>query len=162
MRDLLEWVDAQPFWLLVVIFFAWIFVRAHVIYGVGRAAAAGVLGARVAALTERPGMTRARAGFDRVGLAIIPLSFLVAGLTFATQLTAGVMQLRWPRYLVAMVPGCLVWAVLTATIGTLALGAVLRLWDAPVAVQALVAALVLTAVGAWVVLRRRRAERECV
>ena len=33
MRDLLEWVDAQPFWLLVVIFFAWIFVRAHVIYG---------------------------------------------------------------------------------------------------------------------------------
>ncbi|KNX39354.1 hypothetical protein VV01_09890 [Luteipulveratus halotolerans] len=156
---MLEWIDDQPFGLLVALLFCWIFVRANTIYAVGRAATSGRLGARVTAVTQRPGMQRAQAGFNRVGLAIVPVSFLMAGLTFATQLTAGVMRLPWPRYLLAMIPGCIAWSVLTATVGTLALGAVLRLWDAPLGVRIAVATVVAAAIAAYVV-RRRRAPSE--
>lgn len=153
LRDFLEWVDRQPFALLASILFCWIFLRAQIIYWVGRGAAGGALGSRLAGFTAKPRMLRAREVFTRVGWPLIPFSFLVAGLLFATQLTAGIMRMPWHRYLAAMIPGCILWAVMSATIGTLAVSALLSLSEAPAGVRwaTLAGVVVFIAVVVWLI-----------
>ncbi|MHA3947934.1 DedA family protein [Cellulomonas bogoriensis] len=107
-----QWVQEGPFAVLYTFLLVVVFFRAQGTYWVGRAAAAGTLRSRWARLFSSPQMERATAAIDRWGLPIIPLSFLTVGFQTAVNAGAGFLRLRWYRYTLAMIPGCLAWALI--------------------------------------------------
>lgn len=101
--------------LLVVVFF-----RAQGTYWLGRALTHGVIKAqdregfmgRVARWFNGPVPRKGAALLDRWGLIIIPLCFLTVGVQTAVNAGAGVVRLKWRTYTMAMIPGCIAWALI--------------------------------------------------
>lgn len=157
------WVQDGPFPLLYGFLLVVVFLRAQGTYWVGRAVAAGTLRSRWAAHVDGPRTRRAIASIDRWGLPIIPLSFLTIGFQTAVNAGAGVIRMRWLRYTLAMIPGCLVWAAIYSLGGLAAFQAAAALAArSPWALAAVI--LLLLGAGVALVLRsrRRRSERESV
>lgn len=95
----------------------------------------------------------------RWGLPVIPFSFLTVGFQTVVNAGAGLLRLPWWKYTLAMIPGCLAWALIYSTIG-------FAVWEAAIAAAAGsplgiagMVALVLVLVATVVVRRRRRAAR---
>lgn len=105
---------------LIVFLFCMVFPRAQATYWLGRLAASGALTGRgredwrgrVAAWFEGPVPSKGAALLERWGLVIIPLCFLTVGIQTAVNAGAGLVRLRWHTYTLAMLPGCVAWAVL--------------------------------------------------
>ncbi len=154
-----EWLRDQPFALAVAILMGIVFCRAQATYWLGRLARAGVRRTRLSTYLEGARGNRATQLLDRYGLPAITLSFLTVGIQTAVNGSAGLLGITWIRYTIAMVPGCLAWALIYATVGFAALEAwfalAARSAYAPWAALALVAAIVVTVV---VVRRRRRGQ----
>ena len=158
-----SWVQDGPFALVYAFLLVVVFLRAQGTYWIGRAVAAGMLRTRWSRHFTGPRVTRAIGSIERWGWPIIPLSFLTIGFQSAVNAGAGVIRMHWVRYTLAMIPGCLVWALVYALGG-------LAAFQAAVAIAArspwmLVAVVVLLGivVTAFVLrARRRRAERESV
>lgn len=158
-----QWVQDGPFAVLYAFLLVVVFLRAQATYWLGRAVAAGMLRTRWSRHFTGPRVTRAIGSIERWGWPIIPLSFLTIGFQSAVNAGAGVIRMRWIRYTLAMVPGCLVWALVYSLGGLAAFQAGVALaarspWAlvaAIVVVAAVVVALVLRA-------RRRRGQRESV
>ncbi|MBO1750691.1 hypothetical protein J4G33_02625 [Actinotalea sp. BY-33] len=149
------WIREGPFALVYGFLLVVVFCRAQGTYWLGRAIAAGALRSRWSAAMSGPRMTRAVDAIDRWGLPVIPLSFLTVGFQTTVNAAAGFLRIRWVRYTVAMVPGCLAWALIY-TVGGLAAfeaGAAL-LARSPWALA--VGVLLVLLVGAALVLRHRR------
>lgn len=53
----------------------------------------------------------------RRGWPVIPFSFLTVGFQTVANMAAGVIRMAWPKYTAAMIPGCVAWALIYATIG---------------------------------------------
>lgn len=49
---------------------------------------------------------------EKWGLLIIPLCFLTVGIQTAVNAGAGIVRMKWQRYTLAMLPGCIAWAIL--------------------------------------------------
>ena len=49
---------------------------------------------------------------DKWGLIIIPLCFLTVGIQTAVNAGAGLVSMKWRTYTLAMIPGCIAWAIL--------------------------------------------------
>lgn len=157
------WVQDGPFWLVYGFLLVVVFLRAQATYWVGRAVAAGTLRSRWAAHVDGPRTRRAIASIDRWGLPIIPLSFLTIGFQTAVNAGAGVIRMHWPRYTLAMVPGCLVWAAIYALGGLAAFeGAASLAARSPWALAAVVVLLLGGGLALVLRARRRRQERESV
>lgn len=115
--------------------FGWIYVffvfgaasRSQAMYWVGRGAAEGTLRTRFTRMLDGRHMQQARRAVERWGMPIVPLSFLTVGFQSAIQITAGLLRIGWVRFTVWSVPGWLVWALVYATGGTVALWAILEL-----------------------------------
>ena len=158
-----SWVQSGPFalvygFLLVVVFF-----RAQATYWIGRAVAAGAVRSRWARYVQGPRVRRATEVIDRWGLPVIPLSFLTIGFQTAVNAGAGLLRIRWVRYTVAMIPGCLVWAAVYAVGGLAAFEAGVALAArSPWALAAAVLVVGLLAAAVVVVARRRRAASRSV
>lgn len=157
------WLRDQPFGILLVSLMVIVFCRAQATYWLGRLARAGANRTRLSRYLEGGRGNRATQLLDRYGLPAITLSFLTVGLQTAINATAGVLGIRWPRYTVAMLPGCLAWALIYATVGFAALEAWVALaahspyapWIAVLVVVAVVVAVVL-------IRRRRRAQTSVI
>lgn len=150
------WVTDQPFAIAFAILFGIVFARAQATYWAGRGANAGGRRTRLAARLEGERMARATDAVTRWGWPLITVSFLTVGFQTVANAAAGVVRMPWPKYTLAMIPGCLAWAAVYATIGAAASG----LWAA-LAEQAdwapwAVVAVLVAAVIAMVVLRRHR------
>lgn len=156
-----SWVTSQPFvlafgFLLIVVFF-----RAQGTYWIGRGARAGAMQTRLAGRLTGPRMTRATAALNKWGWPLVTVSFLTVGLQTVVNAAAGIARMRWPRYTLAMLPGCAAWAAIYATVGLAAFEAWVALsvrsawapWTIP-------AVLVPAAVIFVVRLRRRRADHD--
>ncbi|CRH94742.1 Uncharacterised protein [Chlamydia trachomatis] len=88
---------------------------------------------------------------DKWGLIIIPLCFLTVGIQTAVNAGAGLVSMKWRTYTLAMIPGCIAWAILYG-MGMLAiwmalLGAVAGSWWGRTGVLAIAA--VAIGVIAW-------------
>lgn len=123
-----EWASSGPP-LIVFLFFVVLF-RAQGTYWLGRLAAAGSLAAgtllrppeergrggrllaRLAGWFNGPTPRRGAALLERWGLIIIPLCFLTVGIQTAVNAGSGVVRLRWRTYTLAMIPGCVAWALM--------------------------------------------------
>ncbi|MDN6795470.1 MAG: hypothetical protein L0L69_10550 [Propionibacterium sp.] len=115
--------------LIVFLFFVVLF-RAQGTYWLGRLAAAGSLaaGTHMKAPEERgpvgrvmarmvdwfngPTPRKGAALLERWGLVIIPLCFLTVGIQTAVNAGSGVVRLKWRTYTLAMIPGCIAWALM--------------------------------------------------
>ncbi len=64
-----------------------------------------------------PGMDKAGAFLDKWGFIGIPVSFLTIGFQSMVNASAGYSRMRWDLYTVAIVPGCVVWAILYGGLG---------------------------------------------
>ncbi|MFV0458387.1 MAG: DedA family protein [Actinomycetales bacterium] len=151
------WLDGLPFGVAIATLFVIVLARAQATYWLGRLARSGAHRTRVAAMLEGPRGRRASELLDRYGLPAITLSFLTVGLQTAINAGAGVLGIRWPRYTLAMLPGCLAWATIYATIGFAAFEAWLKL--AATSMWAAWLGLALVLLLAVVLWRRHRARR---
>lgn len=150
-----------PFALAVAALFAIVLCRAQGTYWIGRAIAAGV--------TTRPWARRLVSGetaergialLHRWGPFAVTLSFLTVGAQTVINAAAGLVRMPWVRYTLFMVPGCLAWAFLYATIGLaafLALAAAAA--GSPLGVAVIVVAAALVAFLVWRTRRRRPTAR---
>jgi membrane protein DedA with SNARE-associated domain len=64
---------------------------------------------------------------NRWGAPVVTLSFLTVGFQTVANAAAGLTRMPFLRYLLAMLPGCVAWAFLYATVGLAAVGAAVAL-----------------------------------
>ncbi|RNL84851.1 DedA family protein [Halostreptopolyspora alba] len=148
-------LEGRPMWLVYSALFVIVFVRTQVTYWIGRGVDAGVRRTRYAArLGGR--LERAQRLINRFGPPAITVSYATWGVQTAAHLAAGAMRMHFPRYLMAMLPGCALWAAIYSLGGM----AVLVVWwnaflSSP-ALATIVSLVVAAAVVTLVVVRRRR------
>jgi len=180
MAGIPESISEGPWWGIFLFLCAVVFLRAQATYWVGwwlrRGAASGadhdsmveVSDEQSADSAHRPtrraqfarrfsgaAWDRAQRFVERWGYIGIPLSFLTIGFQTMVNAAAGFTRMRWDLYTVAMIPGCLAWAAIYATLGV----GLLEAWNtSPWLFAAMGAALIGLAWGltAW---RRKVAPR---
>ncbi len=151
-----SWLDGKPFAITFVVLFAIVLLRAQGTYWLGRGVTAGVLHTRFASRITGPRTTKAIASLNRWGLPLVTVSFLTIGFQTVINGAAGLIRMPWVRYTIAMLIGCVAWALIYATVGIAAFEAALALAArSPWALLALLAA-VIGVVVAVIVVRRRR------
>ncbi len=117
----------EGIWLFPFLFMV-VLSRAQMTYWLGRAAASGAVRASgrsgflgaIARWFEGPVPRKGAALLDKWGIIVIPLCFLTVGVQTAVNAGAGLVRMRWSTYTIAMIPGCILWALLYG-LGTLAL-----------------------------------------
>ncbi|MEK6345041.1 MULTISPECIES: VTT domain-containing protein [Curtobacterium] len=151
-----SFLDDLPFWPLVATLLVIVFCRAQATYWLARLAVSGASRSRWGRWLDSAAVRRGSALLDRFGLPVVSVSFLTVGLQTVLNAAAGVARVPWWRYTVAMLIGCVAWALVYATVGLALFWAVLAAFaGSPWGVVAI--ALVVAAGGVgWVVLRRRR------
>ncbi|MBB4735980.1 membrane protein DedA with SNARE-associated domain [Micrococcus cohnii] len=153
---MIAWIESLPLGLSVGFFWTLAVLRSLLVFGLGRAAAAGAERSRVRRVLDGPGYARARVFADRFGPWAIPLCYLTIGLQTAVIVSAGAARMRWRRFLPAMAVGTFVWGLVYGTVGMAIVWAVLGAAVGEPWAWALLAA----AAGALlVILVRRRALR---
>src|SRR5689334_482736 len=121
------WFEGMPFGIAVVALFVIVLLRAQATYWIGRGVIAGALRTRFAGRLSGPRFTRAIALLNRYGPPVVTVSFLTVGFQTVANAAAGLIRMPWIRYTIAMVIGCVMWALIYATIGFAALDAALAL-----------------------------------
>lgn len=149
-----DWWDGKPLLTAVAVLFGIVFVRAQLTYWIARGIAQGARRSRWADRLDGPKITRATALINRWGPPVVTVSFLTVGFQTVANAAAGLTRMPVGRYLLAMIPGCLAWAFVYATVGIAAVEAAVAL--AVRSPWALVLLLVLAVVAVAVLVQRRR------
>lgn len=96
----------------------------------------------------------------RWGLLVVPVCYLTVGFQSMVQAGAGVLRITWWKYALAQIPGAIAWGAIYSTIG-------FAVWEAALAAAAgspagiaVIAVLLLAAIGGVLALRRRRRVRQ--
>lgn len=105
-----SWFDGAPFWIAFAALFGIVFVRAQATHWAGRGMTAGARRTRLVERIDNPRTTRVTDALNRWGAPLVTLSFLTIGFQTAINAAAGITRMPWPRFTLAMVPGCLAWA----------------------------------------------------
>jgi membrane protein DedA with SNARE-associated domain len=157
---MMDFTKDLPFPLAVTVLFVVVLLRASATYWLGRAAYAGAGRTRAhQALASRRFQT-AQSWIGRWGAPVITLSFLTIGFQTAVNLAAGVIRMPLRRYLPAMAVGCVLWAVLYATVGFVTIEALGRLYElSPVTAKVLLVLLILGLSG-FIALQIRNSKEE--
>jgi membrane protein DedA with SNARE-associated domain len=157
---MMDFTRDLPFPLAVTVLFVVVLLRASATYWLGRAAHAGAGRTRAQkALASRRFLT-AQSWIGRWGAPVITLSFLTIGFQTAVNLAAGVIRMPLRRYLPAMAVGCVLWAVLYATVGFVTIEALSRLYElSPVTATVLLVLLIL-GLGGFIALQIRNSKEE--
>ncbi len=153
-----DWYDGKPFAVTVMVLFVIVLLRAQGTYWLARAVRAGVLKTSLATKLTGPRTQRATVALHRWGLPLVTVSFLTIGLQTVVNAAAGLIRMPWVRYTVAMVIGCVAWALIYATIGIAAFEAALALAARSPWALAAVLGVMAAGVTAFIVLRRRRSQ----
>lgn len=137
--------------------YAIVLLRAGGTFAVGWLTGAGARRSRLAARISSAKFLRAERAIQRWGAPVVALSFLTVGLQTAANFLAGSMRMPLPRYLPALFVGGAAWALLYATAGIGVLEVLGRLFAERTALGVSAVAVLLLAVCAVVVYRRRKA-----
>jgi len=150
-----SWLEGKPFAITFAVLFVIVLLRAQGTYWLGRGVTAGVLHTRFAGKITGPRTTKAIASLNRWGLPLVTVSFLTIGLQTVINGAAGLIRMPWIRYTIAMLIGCVAWALIYATVGIVAFEAALALAARSPWALIGVLAVVIGVVVAIVVIRRR-------
>lgn len=153
-----SWLEGRPFLITFTVLLGIVFLRAQATYWIGRGVITGAMHTRLAGRLSGPRLTRAVGALKRWGLPVITISFVTVGFQTAVNAGAGLIRMMWGRYTLAMLPGCIAWAAIYATVGLAAVTGWLRLgtgsrW------AVIAGVIVLAAVVVTVLLIRRRRHR---
>lgn len=148
----MDWLRDAPFGWAYLFLFLLAMARANTTYWIGRGVVAGVSHSRFERFLEGPIYLRARRFVARWGILAVPLSFLTVGIQTAVNASAGMSRMPLSRYLPAVVAGCLMWALIYATVGMAVVYAALAVgwWWIALGVVFIVAGALL-----WIRYRRR-------
>jgi len=151
-----SWLEGKPFAITFAVLFGIVLLRAQATYWLGRGVTTGILHTRLAPKLESPKTARAISALNRWGPPLVTVSFLTIGFQTVVNAAAGLIRMPWIRYTVAMLIGCIAWALIYATVGFAAVEAGIAL--AAHSPWALVGVIVLmvVVVAAVVIARRRR------
>src|SRR5690625_912865 len=144
--------DGPWIWVWLALFFI-VLCRAGGTHLIGRAVRSGV--SRISAVQKIMNAAiyqRAEAALDRWGPPAVVISFLTVGFQTAVNLAAGVIRMRWYRYLPALFIGGAVWATLCTTVGRVARGAggvAAHRWPVPAVAAAVASAVGVAGGGGW-------------
>lgn len=113
-----DWAQSGP--PLIAFLFVVVFSRAQGTYWLGRSVPAGLIRSgkrtgplgKMAAWFQGPTPKKGAALLEQKGILLIPLCFLTVGLQTAILAGAGLTQMRWKRFTLAAIPGCVAWAFL--------------------------------------------------
>lgn len=118
----MDHIRELPFAVAVAILFVIVMLRANATYWLGRAAVhGGRRSSRVGRSLSGRRMERAERLVSRFGVVAVPLSFLTIGIQTAVNFTAGFTSMPLRRYLPAVTVGCVLWALLYASVGAVGL-----------------------------------------
>lgn len=113
-----EWIE-QLHWGLAILFFWCIgILRTSLVYGLGRAAAAG--GRRTARLRgafDTALYRRAESFVNSWGVLAVPACFVTVGFQTAVIITTGFLRMPLTRWIPAMLVGTLIWGIIYGTVG---------------------------------------------
>lgn len=150
-------ISGVPFWVIYAAAFTIVFCRAQGTYWLGRGVARGTVRTRWAGRLEGDRVQRAIGTIHRWGPVAVTLSFFTVGVQTVINLTAGYIRMPFPRYLLALVPGCAIWAAIWSTIGTAAFnGAVALAATSPLGLTVIVVGVLGLGLWVWLAVRRRR------
>ncbi|MET9641088.1 VTT domain-containing protein [Streptomyces virginiae] len=138
-----------------------VLLRAGGTFAVGWLAGAGARRSRLAGRISTARFQRAERAIQRWGAPVVAVSFLTVGFQTAANFLAGSMRMPLPRYLPALFVGGAAWALIYATAGLGVLEVLGRLFAQQPVLGACAVAVLLLAVCALVVYRRRRAALSC-
>lgn len=147
-----------PWFVVACGLFVVVMLRANATYWLGRGVAHQTARTRWSSLLDSPGYHQACRWIERWGAPVVTVSFLTVGVQTLVNLSAGATRMPLRRYLPAVIIGCMLWAVLYATVGMVGFRAFVALhtWS-PLVAWALV--IVGIATLAVVVVARTRAAR---
>lgn len=145
-----------PFGVIAAALFVIVLARANGTYWLGRGLAAGGRKTRLQSVLDSSSYLRAESWLQRWGAPAVAVSFLTIGAQTMVNLSAGVARMPLRRYLPAMALGCLVWALLYASVGLVGFEAVSTLWRLSPGLTVAVLAAIAVATVTLVALRSRR------
>lgn len=148
-----------PYPVVVAALFVIVMARANGTYWLGRFGAAGAHRTRLSVLMDSPGYLRATRRINTYGAPVVTLSFLTIGVQTLVNLAAGATGMPLARYLPAVTIGSVIWAIVYATLGTLGVDFLGRLYeqDPPLAIA--LAVLLMGGLAASVIWQVRRQTR---
>jgi membrane protein DedA with SNARE-associated domain len=118
-----SWLEGKPFAITFTVLFVIVLLRAQATYWIARGVTAGVLHTKWANKVTGPRTTGAITALNRWGLPLVTISFLTIGLQTVVNAAAGLIRMPWIRYTIAMLIGCVAWALIYATVGIAAVEA---------------------------------------
>lgn len=152
-----DWLTGTPFAVTFGVLFLIVLARAQATYWIARGVTTGAMHTRFADRLTGPKISRAITELNRWGPPVVTVSFLTVGFQTVANAAAGLIRMPWVRYTVAMLIGCVAWALIYATIGIAALeGAMALAARSPWALVAVVFAVVAIGVIIMTVVSRRR------
>jgi membrane protein DedA with SNARE-associated domain len=155
-----SWLEGKPFAITFAVLFGIVLLRAQATYWLGRGVTAGVLHTRWADRITGPRTTKAIASLNRYGPPLVTVSFLTIGFQTVVNAAAGLIRMPWVRYTIAMLIGCVAWALIYATVGFAAVEAGIALATHSPWMLVAVVLLVVAVVVAIVIARRRRSAED--
>lgn len=151
----LEW-DA-PWFVISAALFVIVMARANGTYWLGRLLERGAHLTRAARLMDSTGYAHAVERLNRWGAPVVSLSFLTIGVQTLINLAAGATRMPLRRYLPAVTVGCVMWAIIYGTVGTLGFEAFGLLWQRSPLLTVSLGILLVAAAVAFIAWRVREA-----
>jgi len=152
-----DWLTGKPFAVTFAVLFLIVLARAQATYWIARGVSTGAMHTRLADRLSGPKISRAITEINRWGPPVVTVSFLTVGFQTVANAAAGLVRMPWVRYTVAMLIGCVAWALIYATVGIAAVEAAMALAArSPWALVAVIAALIAVAAIVITVVSRRR------
>lgn len=142
----LSW--SLPWGIVVAILFCIVSLRATGTYYLGRAIVAGTAKTRWNSLIESKPYQVGSSWLNRWGAPAVTLCFITVGVQTAVLLAAGISRMPLRKFLIALVPGAILWGMIYGTVGFIGFVALARLWEInPVAT--VIAGILAVAAIAW-------------
>lgn len=164
---MMEFIHTGPFILVYAFLFMVVFLRAQGTYWLGWWSTSMAVrhvkpkrpwSQRLLAWLESSATDPGIHAIHKWGLAVIPFSFLTVGFQSMVNAGAGILRMAWWKYTLAMIPGCLAWALIYSTIGFAVWGAMISAAaGSPWGIAGIAAVAVILAATVMVRRRKRRA-----
>jgi len=153
-----------PWFVVATGLFVVVMARANGTYWLGRLMAEGTRRTRWRSLLDSPGYHQSQAWLERWGAPVVTLCFLTVGVQTLVNLAAGVGRMPLRRYLPAVTLGCILWAMMYATLGFVGFTSfkALHAWNPTLAWTLLVVAVVALVTLVLVTMRRAHQGRDAI
>lgn len=125
--DPLSW--SLPWGVVVAILFCIVSARATGTYYIGRAIVAGTAKTKWNSLIESKPYKVGSSWLNRWGAPAVTLCFITVGVQTAVLLAAGISRMPLRKFIVALIPGAIVWGMIYGTVGFVGFVALARLWE---------------------------------